>query len=448
MNKSSKKMNRRSSLFFCLIVVLVLFAGVVQRVSAQEDHGEMDSHDHDHNHDHDEYGGGGYGGSGGGPGAGGDGGSRGPKELDSVEDINKFVSEGEEQAVIVGYFDPSNASDKEVFMSVANSHSSTYKFAYTTNKDVLEQAKYDGCTVVVHKPIKFLAAKHGEKPKARYPSKSLKEDSLKRFIFDKAVPLVGEKSFKTADVYDNLKMPVVTVFADVDHAKNPKGWTYLSNRVLKVAKELQGKFAFTVADKDDYSYLLEDYGLSMTGGAKSDVSVGLKVTGAGPDKVEMYYKMEGKFTSDALKQFVADYREGKLVGKEKEPYKPPAPAPDGDAEFDPAVVTLTDDNFQSEVEDSLADVMLEFYAPWCGHCKALKPEYSALARDFAGDSGVKIAAMDSTAHTPPSKYQVSGYPTLYWLPADKKEPISYDGEREFSAMKEWIEKHRTTTKSA
>ena len=53
----------------------------------------------------------------------------------------------------------------------------------------------------------------------------------------------------------------------------------------------------------------------------------------------MFYKFEGKFTSDALKQFVADYRSGVLVGKEKEPYKPPASSHDhGDGEegFDPA----------------------------------------------------------------------------------------------------------------
>jgi protein disulfide isomerase family A protein 3 len=107
-------------------------------------------------------------------------------------------------------------------------------------------------------------------------------------------------------------------------------------------------------------------------------------------------------------------------------------------------VTLTDSNFQTEVEDSTADVMLEFYAPWCGHCKALKPEYSALARDFSSDSGVKIAAMDATAHTPPAKFEVGGYPTLFWYPADTKKHVAYDGPREQAAMREWIEGHRTT----
>jgi hypothetical protein len=290
-------------------------------------------------------------------------------------------------------------------MSVASAHGSTYRFAVCSEKSVLEEHKYDGSTVVVHKPSKFLATKAGEKPKARYPSKTLKEDSLKRFIFDKAVPLVGEKTFKTADMYDNLKIPVVTVFADVDHAKNPKGWTYLTNRVQKAAKEHAGKVAFAIADKDDYSYALDDYGLSGSGsGAKSDVSVGLKVTGVGAEKSEMYYKLDPttKFSSDSLKQFVADYRAGSLVGKEKAAWTPPPASSEGgsgsgDDSFDPAVVTLTNDNFQAEVEDSPADVMVEFYAPWCGHCKALKPEYSALAKQLAAQAQASVGAATGSA---------------------------------------------------
>lgn len=42
------------------------------------------------------------------------------------------------------------------------------------------------------------------------------------------------------------------------------------------------------------------------------------------------------------------------------------------------------------------DVLVEFYAPWCGHCKALAPKYDELATKLAGVDSVMVAKMDST----------------------------------------------------
>ena len=52
--------------------------------------------------------------------------------------------------------------------------------------------------------------------------------------------------------------------------------------------------------------------------------------------------------------------------------------------------------------------------------------------------------MDATAHTPPKDFEVSGYPTLYFIPADTKVPISYSGAREKDAIINFIATSRTT----
>ena len=60
-------------------------------------------------------------------------------------------------------------------------------------------------------------------------------------------------------------------------------------------------------------------------------------------------------------------------------------------------------------------MLVEFYAPWCGHCKKLTPIYEELA-DKMADEEVEIVKMDATANDVPPQYNVRGFPTLFWLP--------------------------------
>ncbi|KAJ3239105.1 protein disulfide-isomerase precursor [Chytriomyces hyalinus] len=75
------------------------------------------------------------------------------------------------------------------------------------------------------------------------------------------------------------------------------------------------------------------------------------------------------------------------------------------------VVTLTDKTFSSFVkQESLS--LVEFYAPWCYHCKALAPEYELAATELKADN-IKIAKVDCTVEKDTcSEVGVNGYPTL------------------------------------
>ncbi|KAG0329900.1 hypothetical protein BGZ99_010011 [Dissophora globulifera] len=86
----------------------------------------------------------------------------------------------------------------------------------------------------------------------------------------------------------------------------------------------------------------------------------------------------------------------------------------------PAVTVLTDASFESEVLKSGKSALVEFYAPWCGHCKNLAPTYEKVAQDFVNDKDtVVIANVDATAETAlAKKYGIEGYPTIKFFAAD------------------------------
>lgn len=113
-----------------------------------------------------------------------------------------------------------------------------------------------------------------------------------------------------------------------------------------------------------------------------------------------------------------------------------------------AVAALTDSNFEAEALGKKA-ALVEFYAPWCGHCKQLAPKYETLANNFAGEKDVLIAKVDATEYGElANQFGVTGYPTLKFFPAGSKDPIDYDSEREVAAMTNFLNEHAGTKRNA
>lgn len=102
------------------------------------------------------------------------------------------------------------------------------------------------------------------------------------------------------------------------------------------------------------------------------------------------------------------------------------------------VVVLTEENFEKEVGQDRG-ALVEFYAPWCGHCKKLAPEYEKLGESFKKAKSVLIGKVDCDEHKSVcSKYGVSGYPTIQWFPKGSLEPKKYEGARSAKALVEFV----------
>ncbi|KAK3018802.1 hypothetical protein RJ639_005040 [Escallonia herrerae] len=91
------------------------------------------------------------------------------------------------------------------------------------------------------------------------------------------------------------------------------------------------------------------------------------------------------------------------------------------------VVVLKEGNF-SEFIEGKKYVMVEFYAPWCGHCKAMAPEYAAAATELRGNKDVALAKVDATEEGELAEnYEVQGFPTVYFFVDGVHKP--YPGQR-------------------
>lgn len=336
-------------------------------------------------------------------------------ELKDYKHLEKKVG-GSEEVVVVGFFSTDGAL-KERFLSAADEKRNNYAFAHTMDSAVMEEAGHKD-VIVLYRP-KHMHAKF-EDPKVVLDDLSATKGQIGEFIKKNHAGLVGQI---TPDLDDIFKKPLLVVYYKVDWKNNLKGSRYWRNRVARVAKKFIGDINFAIGAKSDYQAKMNDWGYNVDDDKVHAVAFG---------KPTAIYRMTDDFSVDALEKFATQFKNGEL-----KPYIKSEPIPEPN---DGPVKVVVGENFNDIVNDPTKDVLIEFYAPWCGHCKSLEPKYNELGEKYKDVDSVVIAKMDATANDVPAPYQVSGFPTIYWAPKGSKDsPKKYSGGRDVSDFSAFIQ---------
>lgn len=343
--------------------------------------------------------------------------------LATQEALEAFIDNFD--ASVVGFFPSSSSAQHGEFLKVAAAMRDQYRFGHTTDLGLGLQYGMDTEGVMLFRPPRLKSVFEDEAVKF---TNTITINSLGRFLRDNIFGMCPHLTPENKAVL--RQRDILTAYYDLDYKRNPKGSNYWRNRVLKVGSGfLSNGLTFAVANKKDFQdELEEDFGLGTSdGGDLPFVTIRTRMG----DK----YTMREEFTRDgkSLERFLEDYFAGRLKRYVK---SEPVPA----VNKGPVKVVVAD-SFNEIVNDQEKDVLIEFYAPWCGHCKKLEPKYFELAEQLLSEPSVVVAKMDATANDIPVGYDVPGYPTIYFSARGRKgDPKRYDGPREVKEMLNFVKK--------
>ncbi|KAK4572791.1 hypothetical protein RGQ29_030994 [Quercus rubra] len=341
-------------------------------------------------------------------------------EIKSVEDATSLIDD--KKIFIVGVFPKFSGEEFENFTALAEKLRSEYEFGHTSDAKLLPrgESSVTGPIVRLFKPFDELIV----------DSQDFHVDALEKFVEKSSLPVV------TVFNSDPNNHPFVVKFFN---SPNAKAMLFLnfSNEVAdpfqskyrEVAEQFKGEgISFLIGDLDASQGAFQYFGLS-------EDQVPLIIIQK--DNGQKYLK--ANLEPDHIAPWVKAYKDGEVPA-----YKKSEPIPESNNE---PVKVVVADTLQDIVFNSGKNVLIEFYAPWCGHCKKLAPILDEVAVSYENDAAVVIAKLDATANDIPSDtFDVKGYPTLYFKSANG-DLLQYDGDRTKEGIIEYIEKNRDKTTS-
>ncbi|RLN09497.1 protein disulfide isomerase-like 1-4 [Panicum miliaceum] len=339
----------------------------------------------------------------------------GVQNITAVDQAERILT-GDDKAVLAFLDSLSGAHSDE--LAAASRLEDSVNFYQTSSPDVaklfhIDPAAKRPCVVLLKKEEEKLTFFDGE----------FKASVIADFVSANKLPLVTTLTQETSpSIFGNSIKKQILLFAVANK----------SSKFLPIfkeaAKSFKGKLLFIFVERDN-----EEVGEPVANyfGLTGQETTVLAYTG---NEDARKFFLDGEVSLDTIKDFAESFLEDKLT-----PFYKSEPVPeynDGDIKI------VVGKNLDLIVLDESKDVLLEIYAPWCGHCQSLEPTYNKLAKHLRGIDSLVIAKMDGTTNEHP-RAKPDGYPTILFYPAGKKsfEPITFEGDRTVVEMYKFIKKY-------
>jgi protein disulfide-isomerase A1 len=334
------------------------------------------------------------------------------QEIESKEDALAFATK--DKVTLVGCFSEKGSDEYEAFVGVAEVLRNEFTFGFYIGADSAAV-----CGEIAEGATHVAMTKDFDDGNVAYTGDAADEADIEQFARKESVPLIDEVGPNNYKMYSDSKLPLAYIFVSKQEKDQVDTFT---KKFTPIAKETRGTMNWVWIDSVQYGRHGERLGLS------GSVFPAVAIEKFTEDNAHYAYPEDAELSFESVKEWVDKFTSGDLSPTVKS-----EDVPSAEERAASSVYKLVASTFDEDVVSSEKDFFVEFYAPWCGHCKKLAPTWETLGsalKKQGDDDKIAIAAMDATANDVDPKYGVRGFPTLKYFKAGAKDsPIDYQGDR-------------------
>jgi protein disulfide-isomerase A1 len=257
-------------------------------------------------------------------------------DKDTIEEFSTA-----DKVVVIAYFDKDDKASNASFTAAAEALRDDYLFGATNDASLAEIEEVKFPSIILYKS--FDEGKN-------YYAEKFDKDEIVSFAKTSATPLVGEVGPETYSGYMAAGIPLAYIFAET-----PEEREQLAEELKPIAQKHKGAVNFATIDAKAFGAHASNLNLP------TDKFPSFAIQDTVNNK-KYPFDISKAIEHDAVEKWVQDVVDGKISPSIKS-----EPIPESN---DGPVAVVVAHSFEELVIDNEKDVLLEFYAPWCGHCKA------------------------------------------------------------------------------